>query len=87
MSTEEEYNEISQSISKLNLHSIKYNKFNHTWDQKLFDLDKPTIIKNRARKIVKALRDQISEISANQNSQNNSTFYPVFNESNPSSSN
>ena len=87
MKTDLDYNKISQSISSLNLHAITYNKFNHTWDQKLYELDKPTIIKNRARKMVKVLRDQLTEIATNQNSQNDSSFLPTFSESNSSSMN
>ncbi|OMJ67822.1 hypothetical protein SteCoe_34910 [Stentor coeruleus] len=75
-----DYGEISQTISELNLHTKHFNKFNYTWNQTLFNLERPAI-RTRAGKIVKSIREQLSTIAASQNNLNNS-YFPVITESN-----
>lgn len=74
-----DYGEISQTISELNLHTKHFNKFNYTWNQTLFNLERPAI-RTRAGKIVKSIREQLSTIAASQNNLNN-TYFPVIIES------
>ena len=73
MKTKNEYNRISQNISELNLHTKKFNKFSHTWNQDLLDLERVNF-QSRAGKIIKNIRQQLSTLSTSQNSINNSYF-------------
>ncbi|OMJ80334.1 hypothetical protein SteCoe_19432 [Stentor coeruleus] len=74
-----DYGEISQTISELNLHTKHFNKFNYTWNQTLFNLERPAI-RTRAGKIVKSIRKKLLKIATSQNNLNN-TYFPVIIES------
>lgn len=71
------FNEVSQQISMLNAHTKKYNKFNHTWDQILFDFSRPES-KSRAVRILRDISEQVLSISGNQNSPNNIFFTRII---------
>lgn len=79
-----DYGEISQAISELNLHTKHFNKFNHTWNQTLFSLQRP-LTQNRAKRIVKSIHEKLSTIS-NSQSFIGHNYYPRTIESQTSTS-
>ena len=83
MKSELDYNEISQNISELNVHTKKYSKFNHTWNQNLFDLERPRI-KTRAGKLIKNIKEQLLLIAVSKTSESDN-YFPSLIDTHPSS--